>query len=96
LESRESGKLDGCSVYVKKLQDYWYDLRAQNLSGSDFCSAVEKVEVQLAESFGHALADRIRAGGFQFSTSRLRLIAYGSEPGEVLLEKSYTDVGTEA
>ena len=92
LENQESGNVDGCSVYLERLQDYWYDLRARCLPGSDFCGEVESTEAQLAELFSQILTETIRSGGFRFPSQRLRLIAYGSEPGEVLIEKFFSSL----
>jgi hypothetical protein len=88
-EGRETGNLDGCAVYLRALQDYWYDLRARNLPGSEFTKAVAAKEGQLAGLFGQTLANQLKDGSFPFTSPRLFLVAYGSEPDEILFEQQY-------
>ncbi len=96
-EGRASGKLDGCSVYLKKLQDYWYDLDAKKLSSSKFYQTVDHREMQLAELFSQTLANQISTCELALTSSRLHLIAYGSggEDDEVMFEKMYAKNGTD-
>ena len=88
-ERRENGLIDGCSVRIQSLQDHWYDLLESGRSDQQFAEGIANKETELGRAFRNALIERLddlrrtcSAGGFEY-------VAYGSDPGEVLVQEHF-------
>lgn len=84
--------LDGCSLRMQKLQDFWYDLDESGVNGSGFSSRVSD-EVK---RIGHIFCNVVRARRAELLSMSARgsisVIVYGSVQGEILLHQEFVSV----
>lgn len=88
-ENRDSGKIDGCSVRLQRLQDFWYDLDESGVSGEVFNEKVRNEMVRIGEQFGIELENHLEALLLKSSKQSIELIVFGNERDEVLYRKKF-------
>jgi hypothetical protein len=86
-ETRINGSINGCSLRLVKLQDFWYDLDESGISGTEFCERINDKVLQIGMLFSHVLEMEGNLLRFELKKQALKLVVFGSEPDKVVFQK---------
>lgn len=85
-----SSAVDGCSVRVQEIQDFWYYLSESDPSDEQFQAGVDHKVHELAIAFREILVSHLGELYRTSSSQRFRYRVYGSDPGVVVYEESFS------
>ena len=89
-ERRENGRIDGCSVRIQEIQDYWYDLIESGISDKEFTQAIASKVTELGQIFHREMSVHLEELRKNCSKHGFKYIVFGSEPGVAYLDEHFT------
>jgi hypothetical protein len=89
-ENMTKARIDGCSVRIQKLQDYWYELIDSGMPEKEFENAIADKVVELGQMFHRLLSVHTEELRKNCSDRGFIYTVFGSEPGVVHLEEHFT------
>lgn len=88
-ERRASGNLNGCAVWLPRLQDFWYDLDESGVTGDDFSEVIRNEVVRIGKEFGIQIENNLDHIFLDSSNRTIDFVVFGSEPEKVLFRRRF-------
>jgi hypothetical protein len=85
-----SSVADGCSVRIKEVQDYWYDLLESGQSDAQFSAAVTQMVRELGIAFRDVFVRKLDELNLVCSPHGFTYRVFGNDPGVVVHEELFS------
>ncbi|MDP1563493.1 MAG: hypothetical protein Q8M16_19090 [Pirellulaceae bacterium] len=83
----KSGIVDGCSLRVQEVQDFWYDLLECGPSDEQFSTGIRQRIIELGKTFRGVFTAHIEELAQSCSGDGFTYRVYGSDPGAAVYEE---------
>jgi hypothetical protein len=83
-----SGIVDGCSLRVQEVQDFWYDLLESGPSDEQFSTGITQYVLELGKAFRDVFMTRVKELALSCSGDGFTYRVYGSDPGASVYEEA--------
>jgi hypothetical protein len=89
-DRQTSGVVDGCSLRLQAVQDFWYDLLESGPSDQQFSAGVTHKVRELGITFRQVFETELDALKQSCSSNGFTYRVFGSDPGVLIYEKPYS------
>lgn len=87
-DKHASGTVDGCSLRVQEVQDFWYDLLESGPSDEQFSKGIRQRVLELGNAFRGVFTAHIEELAKSCSGDGFTYRVYGSDPGVAVFEET--------
>ena len=88
-DKHASGQVDGCSLRVQEVQDFWYDLLDSGPSDQEFSVRITEHVRELGNAFRNGLMPYLEELRRSCASSGFSYRVYGGEPGVAIYEEAF-------
>lgn len=87
-DQHASGTVDGCSLRVQKVQDFWYDLLESGPSDEEFSTGIGQHVLELGKAFREVFMAHLNELARYCSGDGFTYRVFGSDPGVAIYEEA--------